>query len=76
MTAEAAHHQLVSVEDYLAGELTSEIKHEYLGGIVYAMAGASNRHEVICTNLLGILFGKLEMPSIWSQHQGPYSPAG
>lgn len=43
---------LVSVEDYLAGELDSPIKHEYLGGAVYAMAGARNRHNRIATNTL------------------------
>jgi len=32
--------QIVSVDDYLAGELVSPVKHEYLGGVVYAMAGA------------------------------------
>lgn len=31
---------LVSVEDYLAAELVSPIKHEYLGGVLYALAGA------------------------------------
>jgi Uma2 family endonuclease len=43
---------LVPVEDYLAGELISPIKHEYLGGFVYAMAGARNKHNVIATNTL------------------------
>jgi Uma2 family endonuclease len=38
---------LVQVEDYLAGELTSPIKHEYLGGVVYAMAGGRNAHDDI-----------------------------
>ena len=33
---------LISVEDYLEGELISPIKHEYLGGVVYAMAGEIN----------------------------------
>jgi Uma2 family endonuclease len=41
---------LISVEDYLAGELVSPIKHEYLGGVVYAMAGGRNLHNVIATN--------------------------
>ncbi|MGE0606291.1 MAG: Uma2 family endonuclease [Pirellulales bacterium] len=41
---------LVSVEDYLAGELTSPVKHEYLGGVVYAMTGARNVHNLIATN--------------------------
>src|SRR5436190_20798503 len=43
---------LVSVEDYVAGELVSPIKHEYLGGFVYAMAGARNVHNQIATNAL------------------------
>ncbi|HZZ81087.1 MAG TPA: Uma2 family endonuclease [Gemmataceae bacterium] len=43
---------LVSVEDYLDGELHSPIKHEYVGGVVHAMAGASNAHNVINYNTL------------------------
>ena len=43
---------LVSVEDYLAGELVSPVKHEYLGGVVYAMAGARNVHNLIASNAL------------------------
>jgi len=35
---------LISVDDYLAGELVSPVKHEYLGGVVYAMAGALRRN--------------------------------
>jgi Uma2 family endonuclease len=50
---------LVSVEDYLAGELVSPIKHEYLGGVVYAMAGARNAHNLIATNALGALHARL-----------------
>ncbi len=50
---------LVSVEDYLSGELISSVKHEYLGGIVYAMAGARNAHNIIATNLLGTLHARL-----------------
>src|SRR5205085_1055503 len=42
--------KLVSVEDYLAGELVSPVKHEYLGGVVYAMAGATNLHNAIAMN--------------------------
>jgi len=50
---------LVSVEDYLAGELASPIKHEYLGGVVYAMAGARNVHNIIAGNIHGSLHGRL-----------------
>lgn len=49
----------ISVDDYLSGELESDIKHEYVDGIVYAMAGARNSHNVIATNALGELFNSL-----------------
>ena len=50
---------LVSVEAYLAGELHSPVKHEYLGGVVYAMAGARNAHNLIATNIIGGLHARL-----------------
>ncbi len=50
---------LVSVEDYLAGELVSPVKHEYLGGMVYAMVGARNVHNIISTNTLSSLHVRL-----------------
>lgn len=37
----------ISVEDYLAGELAGEVRHEYIDGQVYAMTGASDRHGLI-----------------------------
>jgi Uma2 family endonuclease len=43
---------LISVENYLTGELTSDIKHELIDGCVYAMAGASANHERISVNVL------------------------
>ena len=50
---------LVSVDEYLAGELVSPVKHEYLGGVVYAMAGARNAHNIIATNTLVALGSRL-----------------
>lgn len=58
MTA-AAKLSLVTVEEYLAGELISPVKHEYLGGFVYAMAGARNLHNRIATNTLVELGSRL-----------------
>jgi Uma2 family endonuclease len=49
----------VTVDDYLAGELASDIKHEYLGGFVYAMAGGRNVHNLIASNVLGALHMRL-----------------
>lgn len=41
----------ISIEDYLAGELLSDIKHEYIDGQVYAMSGASRNHDRIALNI-------------------------
>jgi Uma2 family endonuclease len=49
----------LSVEDYLAGELVSPIRHEYLGGTVYAMAAARIAHIRISGNALITLGAKL-----------------
>jgi Uma2 family endonuclease len=37
----------ISVEEYLADELVSDIKHEYENGTVYAMSGTSVNHDRI-----------------------------
>ena len=42
---------LVNVSDYIQGELKSEVRHEYIGGQVYAMSGGSEAHNLICGNL-------------------------
>lgn len=54
MTA-AENMRFITVEEYLAGELTSDVKHEYVAGHVYAMAGATNRHNRIATNFVSKL---------------------
>jgi Uma2 family endonuclease len=48
----ALKNELVSVADYLATEEASPIRHEYLGGLVYAMAGETLVHNQISQNLL------------------------
>jgi Uma2 family endonuclease len=47
------------VEDYLAKELLSPVKHEYLGGMVYRIASEWNRHNLIGGNVLGSLHAEL-----------------
>ncbi|MBX3166869.1 MAG: Uma2 family endonuclease [Candidatus Eremiobacteraeota bacterium] len=42
---------LISPAEYLAQEIDSPIKHEYVGGVVYAMSGARNRHNRIATSV-------------------------
>jgi Uma2 family endonuclease len=46
-------------EEYLAMERGSEERHEYLGGQIYAMAGETLEHGIICTNLSWIIRGQL-----------------
>lgn len=45
----------LSPEEYLAAEQNSPIKHEYIQGQVYAMAGASDAHVTITGNLFTLL---------------------
>ncbi|MGC4006190.1 MAG: Uma2 family endonuclease [Pirellulales bacterium] len=59
MSAIPRQSTLLSPEDYLAGELKSPIKHEYLGGIVHAMAGAKNVHNDIVGNIFAALHSRL-----------------
>lgn len=40
-----------TVEEYLAFERAAEERHEYLDGVIYAMAGESVAHGTICMNL-------------------------
>jgi len=46
----------ISVEDYLEGELVSSVKHEYMAGAVFAMAGGTNAHNRIASNAHGLLY--------------------
>ncbi|MGB1257909.1 MAG: Uma2 family endonuclease [Thiolinea sp.] len=41
----------LSEQDYLDGEKLAKERHEYIDGQVFAMAGASKRHNEICLNL-------------------------
>jgi len=43
---------LIGTEEYLQGELTSDVKHELIDGYAYAMAGAHANHERISVNIL------------------------
>jgi Uma2 family endonuclease len=45
----------LTVDDYLAGEADSPIRHEYIAGEVFAMAGAGDAHVTIALNLASLL---------------------
>ena len=52
-----AHSQslLLSVAEYLQMERISLVKHEYINGAVYAMAGANDAHVTIALNMAALL---------------------
>jgi Uma2 family endonuclease len=49
----------MSAEEYLAYERSQLIRHELVDGYLYAMTGASDRHEEIALNLAAALQGHL-----------------
>lgn len=51
MSALAKSSWLLTIEEYLAFEEQSDIRHEYVGGEIHAMAGASERHQLIAFNI-------------------------
>lgn len=50
----------ISPEEYIEGELHSEVRHEYYAGRVEAMAGASTPHNQIATAISAFLFLQLQ----------------
>jgi Uma2 family endonuclease len=52
--------KLISREEYLQGELVSEIRHEYVAGNVYAMSGGTLNHQRIAGNFSYLVKRQLE----------------
>ena len=42
---------VLSVEEYLENEQAGDVRHEYVNGYVYALAGASSRHNRVAGNI-------------------------
>lgn len=51
----AAQSGRIDEDEYLSAEAISLEKHEWFDGHVYAMAGASPEHNLVCANLLGAI---------------------
>ena len=45
----------VTAAEYLEGERSSEVRHEFVDGRIYAMAGASLKHNEICFDTATLL---------------------
>jgi Uma2 family endonuclease len=55
----ATQSRCLSVEEYLKLEKMSTTRHEYIGGELFAMTGATKRHNVISLNVASALLGHL-----------------
>ncbi len=54
-----AHRIHCTWAEYLALEASSNVKHEYLDGQIYAMAGATPEHAALAAAVIGLLFPQL-----------------
>ena len=50
-----AEPDLIALDDYFEGEKFAEVKHEFVNGMVYAMAGGSVYHDTIAGNIAALL---------------------
>jgi Uma2 family endonuclease len=55
MALQPSRQNWISPEEYLAGELISDMKHEYIDGEVYAMTGTSINHGRIISVMMRLL---------------------
>lgn len=55
MPLPARRHHRYTYADYVALELTSSTKHEFLDGEIYAMAGGSEEHSALAAEVLRLL---------------------
>jgi Uma2 family endonuclease len=79
----SAHTQTyMTVEDYLTFERASDVKHEYYAGQIFALAGASEQHNLIASSVVALLYGQVRKrpcnvyPSdmrVKIQHSGIYT---
>lgn len=54
-----AHDVRFGLREYLSFEASSNVKHEYVGGQIYAMAGGTPEHAALAAAFLGQLYAQL-----------------
>lgn len=57
--ATPAHRVHYTLSDYLELEAVANVKHEFLDGQIYAMAGGTPEHAALAAALIGLLFPQL-----------------
>jgi Uma2 family endonuclease len=55
MNIPAQKPSLISDEEYLEGEKYTQIRHEYINGLINAMSGTSDKHGLIAGNVSAVL---------------------
>ena len=59
MPSSNLNYAYIDEDEYLEGEKIADIRHEYVNGQVYAMAGSSKRHNRIALNLVIAINAKI-----------------
>jgi Uma2 family endonuclease len=54
-----AHNVHYTWDEYLALEASSDVKHEYLEGQIYAMAGGTPEHAALAAAVIGLIFPQI-----------------
>ncbi len=67
--ATPVHRIYFTEEEYLAIERASEERHEYIDGRIFAMAGESDEHGEISSNIFGHLFARLSGKPCRARHE-------
>jgi Uma2 family endonuclease len=57
--SQPVHDVQYSFEDYVAFERSSNVKHEFWAGHIYAMAGGTPEHAALAASVSGLLFAQL-----------------
>jgi Uma2 family endonuclease len=57
MAEPTASHDSLTVEEYLQLEESATVRHEYVGGEIFAMVGATKRHNRIVGNIFARFWG-------------------
>jgi len=59
MASAPAHRVLYTWAEYLPLEASSNVKHEFVDGQIYAMAGGTPEHAALAATVIGLLFPQL-----------------
>jgi Uma2 family endonuclease len=74
--ASHAPHRRYTIAEYVQLEGYSNVRHEYLDGPIYAMAGGTPEHGTYAANVIALLIAALREQPCRVQTSDAYSRAG